>query len=251
MNVAVRVLAWLLALALVVLPLVAVLNGWIAAERWPMQRLSVTGEFRQVGEDQVRAAVLPHVGQGFFAVRLSEVRDALARLPWVKEVEVRKRWPDLLEVHLVEHRAFARWGDERLLSDRGELFAVQHGAIPGGLPELDGPDAQVAEVVALYQFAGDRFRGAGERVRSVSLSPRGSWRLQLEGGTEVVLGRSDTQRRLGRFARLLPQIQAADPRPILRADLRYSNGFAVVRGEAEPPLARATSPSRTPAPNPQ
>ena len=31
-----RLTAWTLAIALVVLPVAAVLNGWIGGERWPM-----------------------------------------------------------------------------------------------------------------------------------------------------------------------------------------------------------------------
>jgi cell division protein FtsQ len=233
MNAAVRLAAWILAVVLVTLPIVAVLNGWIAAERWPMHRLQVTGEFQHVADSAIREAVLPHVGGGFFAVRLGDVRSAVAALPWVKEVEVRKRWPDLLEVAVVEHRAFARWGGERLLSDRGELFEVAPGSMPAGLPELEGPDTQVGEVVALYQQSIERFRNSGARVRGVSLSARGGWDIALTDGTQVVLGRSDPERRLARFARLLPQLRAAEERVLVRADLRYTNGFALVWAEPE------------------
>jgi len=233
MNAAVRLVAWILAVVLVTLPIVAVLNGWIASERWPMHRLQVTGEFQQVPDAAIREAVLPHVGGGFFAVRLADVHGAVAALPWVKEVEVRKRWPDLLEVAVVEHRAFARWGGDRLLSDRGELFEVDQGLLPTGLPELAGPDAQVAEVVALYQQSIERFRHSGVRVRGVSLSARGGWDIVLADGTEVVLGRNDPERRLARFARLLPQLRAADERTLVRADLRYTNGFALVWAKPE------------------
>ena len=44
MSTLLRVLAWLLAVALVALPVVAVLNGWVGAERWPLSRLRVTGD---------------------------------------------------------------------------------------------------------------------------------------------------------------------------------------------------------------
>ena len=41
MNVLLRLLAWLLAITIVVLPVVAVLNGWVGAERWPLAKLRV------------------------------------------------------------------------------------------------------------------------------------------------------------------------------------------------------------------
>jgi hypothetical protein len=100
MNGAIRFLSWMLALAMVTLPLVAVLNGWIASERWPIQRLRLTADYERVSAEQVRGAVAAQLGRGFFAVDLGEVRRAVAALPWVEQVEVRKRWPDLIEVSL-------------------------------------------------------------------------------------------------------------------------------------------------------
>ena len=43
MNALLRIAAWILAITLVTLPVVAVLNGWIAGSRWPMRHLVVTG----------------------------------------------------------------------------------------------------------------------------------------------------------------------------------------------------------------
>jgi cell division protein FtsQ len=227
MNAAMRLLAWSLALVLVALPVVAVLNGWIAAERWPMRRLQVTGEFVHIDPEQVRGAAQPHLGDGFFAVRLEDVRSAVGALPWVKRVEVRKRWPDVLEVALVEHRAWARWGEDRLLSDRGEFFAAPASAELDALPQLAGPDARVDEVVALFNHARAAFAATGRQLRGARLSPRGSWSLELADGVQVVIGRADPKPRLARFLRVLPQLVTAEQRTLVRADLRYTNGFAL------------------------
>ncbi|MDD0945837.1 cell division protein FtsQ/DivIB, partial [Xylella fastidiosa subsp. multiplex] len=59
MNVVLRILAWLLAVGLVVLPVVAVLNGWVGAERWPLAKLRVSGDFKRVSAEELRAVVLP------------------------------------------------------------------------------------------------------------------------------------------------------------------------------------------------
>ena len=70
MNALLRILAWTLAVALVVLPVVALLNGWVASDRWPLRTLRVQGTLRNVDEQQLRATVLPFAKRGFFAVRL-------------------------------------------------------------------------------------------------------------------------------------------------------------------------------------
>jgi len=59
------------------------------------------------------------------------------------------------------------------------------------------------------------------------MSPGGSWNLVLSDGMRIEVGRGDPQARLQRFARMLPRIRSTDGRVIERADLRYTNGFAL------------------------
>ncbi len=227
MNAALRIVAWLLALALVALPVVAVMNGWIGAERWPLAKLRVHGEFQRVDPAQLRAVVLPYAKRGFFAVRLKDAQDAVEKLAWVDSAEVRKRWPDVMEIRVVEHRPFARWGEGRLLSEQGRLFPTPKALAELKLPQLGGPDSQVQEVVALYNESRQLFAPLGLEVERLAMDRRGNWSLTLGNGTEVVIGRADARPRLARFARMLPQLLAMQPQPLLRADLRYTNGFAL------------------------
>ena len=82
---------------------------------------------------------------------------------------------DQLVISLSEHRPFARWGRDQLLSERGQLFAAPGSPDLQGLPELDGPPERVADVIALYNQAQPLFVGTGQRVQGVSVSDRGSW----------------------------------------------------------------------------
>jgi cell division protein FtsQ len=233
MNALLRLCAWLLAIGLVALPVVAVLNGWVGAERWPLSTLRVNGEFKRVPAEQLREAVLPYAQSGFFAVKLQDAQDAVERLPWVQAAKVSKHWPDVLQIDVVEHKPFARWGEDRLLSEQGELFAVPRGLEDVPLPELDGPDTQTAEVVALYNESRALFAPVGMDVQRLAMDPRGSWSLALDNGIEVVIGRTDARSRLQRFVRVLPQLANQDM-PIERADLRYTNGFTLSWGKPAP-----------------
>jgi cell division protein FtsQ len=112
--------------------------------------------------------------------------------------------------------------------------------------------SRAADVVALYNEARTLFGPTGRHVDTVVLDARGSWRLRLADGTEVVVGRSDARPRLARFARVLPGLMADEARPLVRADLRYTNGFALVWGEPvdagdAPAPGSAAQPSGAPA----
>ncbi|WP_240126877.1 cell division protein FtsQ/DivIB [Thermomonas alba] len=232
-------LIWLLALVTVALPVVGVVDGWWLTAHFPLRTLRVQGELQRVDRAQLRATVLPYAQRGFFAVDLGQVQRAVSRLPWVERVQVRKHWPDVLELRISEYRPFARWGATRLLSERGHLFPAGKVQVPAGLPLLDGPEARVPEVVALYDQAREQLASVGG-VRGVVIDRRGSWSITLADGTQVVLGRDAPSARLERFAALLPQLIAHDPqRRLLRADLRYTNGFALSWASAPGPAAPA------------
>ncbi|MDQ2701589.1 MAG: cell division protein FtsQ/DivIB [Pseudomonadota bacterium] len=233
-SAAMRVAVWTLALALVALPVVAVVQGWIGAERWPLRTLRINGDLHRVDAAELRRRVLPHAQRGFFAVRLDDAQAAVVDLAWVEHAEVRKRWPDVLEVTVVEHRPFARWGDDRVLSEEGRLFPAKGIDVPASLPRLDGPAGQEAQVMALYGQSRELFAPAGIDVRALSLDRRGSWLLQLDDGVQVVIGSREARLRMARFARLLPQLLAQrSGEALLRADLRYTNGFALTWGDPE------------------
>jgi cell division protein FtsQ len=234
-----KVATWMLALAMVALPVVAVVNGWIGSERWPLRTLRVNDGLERVDQARLRETLLPYAQRGFFAVPLADARMAVERLPWVERVEVRKRWPDVLEVRIDEHRPFARWGEDRLLSEQGRLFPVAGIDLPAGLPLLHGPDARTEDVVALYNESRALFAASGFDVRGVVLDPRGSWSLQLGNGTDVIVGSQEARLRLRRFARMQPHLLARNPQPLQRADLRYTNGFALTWGEKQDAAQRA------------
>ena len=48
MTALLRILAWTLAMALIALPVVAVVNGWIGAERWPLRTLRINDDLQRV-----------------------------------------------------------------------------------------------------------------------------------------------------------------------------------------------------------
>ncbi|SFW42952.1 MULTISPECIES: cell division protein FtsQ/DivIB [Luteibacter] len=226
---ATRIVAWGIAITLVVLPVVGVMQGWFAAGRWPVTQLKVEAEFAHVSAEQIRSAVLPSLGKGFFATDLEDVRHAIGSLPWVESVEVRKRWPDTLLVRIYERQPFARWNENRLISRQGLVFDAPGADQMGDLPRLSGPDSRLAEVVSFYAQARKAFEGRAQlSIVGVSLSERGSWSVTTDSGAQIVIGdRDQADRRLARFLDVYPQLVAGRHGGFAYADLRYTNGFAI------------------------
>jgi hypothetical protein len=125
-----RLLLGLLVLAILATPVVAVLNGWVGGGHWPMKRLQVTAPFAFVDQEKVRAAAMPHLKDGFFAVDLKAINAKLQALHWVERVEVRKQWPDTLIVQIHEYRPLAVWNGKQMLAEQGSVFAMPKAKLP-------------------------------------------------------------------------------------------------------------------------
>ncbi len=233
-------MAWGIALTLVALPIVGVLNGWFASQRWPVRKIELRAEYAHVSAEQIRATVENHLARGFFAVQLTDVQKAVGQLPWVERVEARKQWPDTLRLTVYERQPFARWGENRLISRSGELFEVPGADAMQGLPQLSGPDERLAEVIAFHADCMREFSGSGLSVRAIELSARGSWRLTLASGALIEIGRVDARQRLKRFLDVWPQLAAGNNGPPVYVDLRYENGFAMRWGLPDAPTSSPT-----------
>lgn len=246
MKAGMRPVAWGLVAALLALPVVGVLNGWFAASRWPVTRLTVQGEFKHVTMDELRGAVLPRLGKGFFALDLDSVQQAVAALPWVESVEARKRWPDTLQLRVAERQPFARWNGKHLISRQGKVFdAPIDAAAAAALPSLQGPDDRLAEVVSFYADVGKAFAGTRLSINGVALTARGSWSVTTTSGARIVIGDRDLAgARLRRFLDVYPQMMAGHDQGFVYADLRYTNGFAV-RWPDPAPAAKTTTVRRS------
>lgn len=242
-----RLVAWCLVAALLALPIVGVLNGWFAANRWPVTQLTVQGEFKHVDMEQIRAAVLPRLGRGFFALNLDNVQQAVAALPWVESVEARKRWPDSLQLRIIERQPFARWNEKQLISRQGKVFdAPINAADAATLPDLQGPDDRLAEVVSFYADVGKAFAGTHLSINGVALTARGSWSVTTTSGARIVIGDRDLAGdRLRRFLDVYPQMLAGHDQGFVYADLRYANGFAVRWPQPAPIATKAATTRRS------
>jgi cell division protein FtsQ len=191
---------------------------------FPLRDIQVTGDVAHVTREQVEAVITRELRGNFFTVDLAQARVAFEKLPWVRMVNVRRRWPDRLEFAVEEHRPLARWGSIALVSAQGEVFEA---AINTTLPVLQGPEGTAPEVVARFQAFQLALEPIEKRIVQTTLSPRRAWVLKLDDGTVLELGRDNLEARLAGFVAAYESTVARLPRPSNYIDLRYTNGFAV------------------------
>jgi cell division protein FtsQ len=200
--------------------------GWYGYDmlaRRPIAAVEFSGDTRRVPAGDLDRLAAGLRGREAREVALPAVREAVNRLPWVRDCAVRRRFPDVLEVVVEGHAPLARWDDTRLVSVRGEVFAAQ---FEGELPRFTGPEGTSAEMAAAWKRIREAAAPLASPVAEIRLTPRRAWQAKLASGLTIELGRGDFDARLARFAALWPGI-AAEAAAATHADLRYPNGFAL------------------------
>lgn len=198
---------------------------------FPLRTIRVEGDLQHVARADVVHALQGKVSGTFFTVDLEAVSAHFESIPWVRRAEVRRQWPDRLEVIVEEHVALARWGrgkESQLVNSHGELFS---GRSDTNLPLLSGPAGTEGEVARRYLSFRELLAPISLEPRQVALSSRFAWQLRLSSGLTMQLGRdSDRDRledRLEKFVSTYPQTLGKMARGAEYVDLRYPNGFAL------------------------
>ncbi|SER30848.1 cell division protein FtsQ [Nitrosomonas sp. Nm51] len=208
----------------------------------PLKTVNVQGmhadhdELKHITREQIETIVRRHVQGNFLSVNLIAVRDAFTRLPWVRDAKVERDWPLALNIRLEEHQVLAHWGSHALVNSHGEVFRV---VLDEKMPVFTAPmEANSKEITRRYRQFSKALAPLQQSISEINLSSRHAWRIHLNTGTVLELGRHEIEKRLQRYVSVYHHSIAHlnQDKPLAYVDLRYTNGFAVYMPEAEKPL---------------
>ncbi len=205
------------------------------APQFTLGAVRIEGDVGRNSVATIRANAMPRLAGNFFTLDLAAAKQAFEAVPWVRRAVVQRVWPDRLAVRLEEHRAAAWWHrderDDLLVNLQGEVFEANPGDVEDEhLPVLAGPDGTSAALLTMHGRLQPVFDTLDARIERLTLSARGSWHVDLEGGAEVELGRGSEDEVVERtrvFAGTVTQLVARYQRPLESADLRHAGGYAL------------------------
>ena len=237
----------LLAISLVAM-LYAAMFAVVHLPIFPLREVVVEGQLNHVNREQVKLIVAKHLKGNFFTLDLIKARNAFKKLPWARNVSLRRRWSNKLEVVIEEHKALARWGSIALVNTHGELF---YAATNNELPVFLGPGDGVIEVASQYMEVSKSLKMADLTIATLALSPRRAWQVTTTNGMVIELGRVDVAARLDKFVRVYRNTIASINMKEGYADLRYPTGFAVRRPVEASAISTAMARTESLSPNKQ
>lgn len=224
------------AVVFLVLVMTVTAIAWIHQDdSLPIKHVSVEGSFKHTNKQDLVKAVSPYVKGSFFNVDVVNIRRSAEALPWVKQAQVRRIWPDELFIHVDEHRAVAQWGTTGLVNEKGEVFYPPKKTMPKGLVMMSGYKGGSEVMTKRLLTVHKQMAALGLKVTKLSMDERRAWQVEFANGIRVLLGRANSQQRLDRFAKVYETNLQQFKEQIKGIDMRYTNGLAVIWKNGQQP----------------
>jgi cell division protein FtsQ len=217
----------------------------------PIRKIQIEGELDNLSKSQIEEYYLQkHKEFNLITLDLDETKEYMLNIPWINDVYLRKRHPDILMIHVVEHKPIAKYNDGILtsqwdviypdLSNFNKSFVNLYG------PESEDEDPEVrtlrnketAKVIYdRYRILNSVLSNSNFVIKKLVLTKQYIWIVELTNGIIVKLGReADTidinmkeedvlAYRLNLFVSSFPYIENQDL--IEYVDMRYDNALAV------------------------
>ena len=199
----------------------------------PIAVVKIATPLNRVAEGEVTRLLAAYMHEGFFDINVVGAKQKLETHPWIARAEVKRVWPNSLALAIVEEIAIARWGEESLLNQHGQVFTPSRLDDTVSLPLLSGPEGSEARTMEQFQALSQLLFATGLRIEQLVLSDRNSWEFVVSGGTSIVAGKTAVRDKIKRFVAIYDKQIGNDIADIERIDLRYKNGFAVKKKQPE------------------
>lgn len=193
----------------------------------PVRYVRVEGVFQYLSKEELQAVLQPLVTTGFLEADMQAIQQAVANLPWVDAVTVKRVWPDAIEIKVRERKAYARWGERSLITEQGVIFTPRTIDQHQHLIVLAGPAQQQLKVLEIMKGIKTALADQSMELAEFSVNDRWAWKIKLTTGLEILLGRDEQLKKLQRFLKTLPVLRQEQVDAMAVVDLRYPNGYAV------------------------
>ncbi|MCO6526631.1 cell division protein FtsQ/DivIB [Snodgrassella sp.] len=205
--------------------LLAAGGTWVVhSPYFPVRQIQVLQPLKHLQSTEIEKISRQYLRGNIFTVNVNAAQAELAKLPWVAKVQVKRIWPDTVQLDIKERVPVARWNTQQLVDMDGRIF---NAAAQEQLPLLVGTTGSARYMTVHLLTFENLLQPTGLHVQELQLSDRSAWQLILTNGITLRLGREKVEQRLASFVWAWQQVLQNQASNIDYVDLRYPDGFAL------------------------
>ena len=190
-----------------------------------IRQVQLQGDLRYLDAKALTRDLSIRFNGNYLETTLAQVIAEVESHPWIASASARRVWPDTLLIEINEQRPVAIYNDTQFLGLSGDLFEPPT-PVNEPLPRLYGALSETMQVYSHYGVFSDRLSAFSE-VSSVSRGHDMGWKIALDNGINLRLGRVDILGRLARARDVLNRLDDEKLAKLKEIDARYDNGVAL------------------------
>ena len=165
--------------------------------------------------------------KSFFNFKINYLILELNKVEWVRNVDIRRVYPNEVSITIEEHQPVAIWNNKRYINNFGELFEVK--IIKKNLPLLQSDEDRIKEIFDyFYQFNENlRLNNLEYKINKIEENEIRSVTIFLTSGLYIKLGSKNVKNKINLFFKVYKSLKTRDLKKIRYIDMRYSNGFSL------------------------
>jgi cell division protein FtsQ len=219
-----------LLLILAFLTLIFSLNAKINDKKiyFPIKKISLVSHINYSDKIKIYKKSKKYLSKkSFFNLKIIDLKKEIENVDWIRLADVRRVYPDEIEIYIIEHIPIAIWNDKMFLNDLGEIFFAND--IDIKLPKIYSTNDRNKIIFKYFvTFSKNLIKNnIHHSVIKMDENNRRSLTIKLSSNIIIYLGSNDIMNKIDTFFKVYNSLNSSDLTKIRYIDMRYSNGFAV------------------------
>ena len=194
-----------------------------------VNKISISSNGNNVNTDILKTQIKKKIKlQNFFNINPLNIQKELLNHPWIKKIEVYKKFPDKLIIKITERVAIAIFNDISLVDGSGNIFKKLEKK--KNLLKFYADDQK--EVKYIYNFYKKfiKFQNLNNiqiDISYIKINSIKEFVVRTKANNLIYFGSKNIDERLGRFIQLYGSIELENLNNVEYFDMRYTNGVSV------------------------
>ena len=189
---------------------------------YPINVVEITSTSSNYDNEKINNIVLSIQGQDLLSLDLSDIKSNIRSDGWIRDVEIKKSFPDKLEIIIISQEPYAIYNSKIMMTD-GTI--IEASLLPTDLPIIHDHTYDSLGSMNTMILTGNLLQKLDLDIKKIEIH---NSLIKVFTSTNILISdRDNYEVNLNRLVLSFKDLQKLFKRDIKSIDMRYSNGFAI------------------------
>ncbi len=189
---------------------------------YPIEEVEITSTASNYDTEKINDIIASIQGQDLLSLDLSDIKRIIRSDDWIRDVEIKKSFPDTLEIIIIPQQPFAIYNSKIMMMDGTVIEAP---SLPMDLPIIIDHTNDSQSSMNTVILTGKLLQKIGLDIKKVEIHDS---LIKVFTSTNMLISdRVNYEVNLNRLVITFHDLKKLFKREIKSIDMRYSNGFAI------------------------